>query len=131
MQRMARAIIRTALSLLLCLPNNLIGHKPHTLFLLDTDLGFQMNKPSQAFSCFQLRALTSTTENHYYMRCRFLFSLIGWSHNLSSFTHYRYKLSGMVMPALKDWLEDTFGSNLQHKSPAAVSVMNMYLLCLQ
>lgn len=55
---MARAITRTALSLLLCLPNNLVGLEPHTLFLLDTGLVFQMNKPSQAFRCFQSRALT-------------------------------------------------------------------------
>lgn len=64
MQGMARAITRAALSLLLCLPNNLIGLKPHALFLLDTGLVFQMNEPSQAFRCFQLRALTSTAGNH-------------------------------------------------------------------
>lgn len=64
MQGMARAITRTALSLQRCLPNILIGLKPHALFLLDTGLVFQMNEPSQAFRCFQLRALTSTTGNH-------------------------------------------------------------------
>lgn len=90
MQGMARAITWTGLSLLLRLPNNLIGLKPHTLFLLDTGLVFQMNKPSQAFGCFQLRALTSTTGNHFYMKLSwffFSFFLIGCSHILSSVLH--------------------------------------------
>ncbi|XP_056292136.1 alkyldihydroxyacetonephosphate synthase, peroxisomal isoform X2 [Pseudoliparis swirei] len=50
-----------------------------------------------------------------YSDTKFIFNKKGHA----EFTGKRYKLSGMVMPALKDWLEDTFGSNLQHKSPAA------------
>ncbi|TNN60365.1 Alkyldihydroxyacetonephosphate synthase, peroxisomal [Liparis tanakae] len=50
-----------------------------------------------------------------YSDTRFLFNKKGHA----EFTGKRYKLSGMVMPALQDWLEVTFGSTLQHKSPAA------------
>lgn len=35
---------------------------------------------------------------------------------------YRYRLSGLIIPSLKDWFESTFGANLQHKTPATVSV---------
>uniref|UniRef100_A0A8C3ARF9 Alkylglycerone-phosphate synthase n=1 Tax=Cyclopterus lumpus TaxID=8103 RepID=A0A8C3ARF9_CYCLU len=49
-----------------------------------------------------------------YSDTKFLFNKKGQA----EFTGKRYKLSGMIMPALKDWLEDTFGTNLQHKSPA-------------
>uniref|UniRef100_A0A8C3GA86 Alkylglycerone-phosphate synthase n=1 Tax=Cyclopterus lumpus TaxID=8103 RepID=A0A8C3GA86_CYCLU len=52
-----------------------------------------------------------------YSDTKFLFNKKGQA----EFTGKRYKLSGMIMPALKDWLEDTFGTNLQHKSPATVS----------
>uniref|UniRef100_A0AAY4EWX9 Alkylglycerone-phosphate synthase n=1 Tax=Denticeps clupeoides TaxID=299321 RepID=A0AAY4EWX9_9TELE len=34
------------------------------------------------------------------------------------FTGKRYRLSGLILPSLKDWFEGTFGANLQHKSPA-------------
>ncbi|TWW80839.1 Alkyldihydroxyacetonephosphate synthase, peroxisomal [Takifugu flavidus] len=30
----------------------------------------------------------------------------------------RYRLSGLLIPGLKDWFESTFGANLQHKTPA-------------
>uniref|UniRef100_A0A673AZ19 Alkylglycerone-phosphate synthase n=1 Tax=Sphaeramia orbicularis TaxID=375764 RepID=A0A673AZ19_9TELE len=36
----------------------------------------------------------------------------------AEFTGKRYRLSGMVMPALKEWFESTFGASLQHKTPA-------------
>uniref|UniRef100_A0A673AXH4 Alkylglycerone-phosphate synthase n=1 Tax=Sphaeramia orbicularis TaxID=375764 RepID=A0A673AXH4_9TELE len=37
----------------------------------------------------------------------------------AEFTGKRYRLSGMVMPALKEWFESTFGASLQHKTPAS------------
>ncbi len=37
------------------------------------------------------------------------------------FGGFRYRLSGLILPSLKDWFEGTFGANLQHKSPATVS----------
>lgn len=46
------------------------------------------------------------------------------------FTHSRYRLSGMIIPGLKDWMEGTFGATLQHKLPATVSAIHVYLLCL-
>uniref|UniRef100_A0AAY4EW21 Alkylglycerone-phosphate synthase n=1 Tax=Denticeps clupeoides TaxID=299321 RepID=A0AAY4EW21_9TELE len=38
------------------------------------------------------------------------------------FTGKRYRLSGLILPSLKDWFEGTFGANLQHKSPAVPSL---------
>lgn len=38
------------------------------------------------------------------------------------FYKHRYRLSGLLIPGLKDWFESTFGANLQHKTPATVSV---------
>uniref|UniRef100_A0A8C5BXR8 Alkylglycerone-phosphate synthase n=1 Tax=Gadus morhua TaxID=8049 RepID=A0A8C5BXR8_GADMO len=37
----------------------------------------------------------------------------------AEFTGKRYKLSGMIMPSLKEWFEGTFGANVQHKSFAS------------
>ncbi|GAA6108085.1 alkyldihydroxyacetonephosphate synthase, peroxisomal [Tachysurus ichikawai] len=34
----------------------------------------------------------------------------------------RYRLSGLLLPSLKDWFEGTFGANLQHKTPATASL---------
>uniref|UniRef100_A0A8C5HDL6 Alkylglycerone-phosphate synthase n=1 Tax=Gouania willdenowi TaxID=441366 RepID=A0A8C5HDL6_GOUWI len=53
-----------------------------------------------------------------YSDSRFLFNKKGQA----EFTGKRYKLSGMILPALKDWFEGTFGASLQHKSPATVSL---------
>lgn len=36
----------------------------------------------------------------------------------------------MILPSLKDWFEGTFGASLQHKSPATVSAIYIYFLCL-
>ncbi|XP_024143053.1 alkyldihydroxyacetonephosphate synthase, peroxisomal isoform X1 [Oryzias melastigma] len=36
----------------------------------------------------------------------------------AEFTGRRYKLSGMIIPGLKDWMENTFGATLQHKTTA-------------
>lgn len=36
--------------------------------------------------------------------------------------HCRYRLSGLILPSLKDWFESTFGASLQHKTPATVSL---------
>uniref|UniRef100_A0A3P9I1K0 Alkylglycerone-phosphate synthase n=2 Tax=Oryzias latipes TaxID=8090 RepID=A0A3P9I1K0_ORYLA len=36
----------------------------------------------------------------------------------AEFTGKRYKLSGMIIPGLKDWMENTFGATLQHKAAA-------------
>uniref|UniRef100_A0A7N8YBX8 Alkylglycerone-phosphate synthase n=1 Tax=Mastacembelus armatus TaxID=205130 RepID=A0A7N8YBX8_9TELE len=38
----------------------------------------------------------------------------------AEFTGKRYRLSGMIIPGLKDWLESTFGGSLQHKTPAPI-----------
>lgn len=32
----------------------------------------------------------------------------------------------MIIPALKDWMESTFGASMQHKSLATVSVINIF-----
>ncbi|KAK6485045.1 alkyldihydroxyacetonephosphate synthase [Huso huso] len=52
----------------------------------------------------------------------------GWGYNDSKFmfnkkgqaefTGKRYRLSGMVLPALREWFEKTFGASLEHKTPA-------------
>uniref|UniRef100_A0A667ZYU7 Alkylglycerone-phosphate synthase n=1 Tax=Myripristis murdjan TaxID=586833 RepID=A0A667ZYU7_9TELE len=52
-----------------------------------------------------------------YSDSRFLFNKKGQA----EFTGKRYRLSGMILPSLKDWFEGTFGASLQHKSPATVS----------
>uniref|UniRef100_A0A673MJY0 Alkylglycerone-phosphate synthase n=1 Tax=Sinocyclocheilus rhinocerous TaxID=307959 RepID=A0A673MJY0_9TELE len=52
-----------------------------------------------------------------YSDSRFLFNKKGQA----EFTGKRYRLSGLILPSLKDWFEGTFGANLQHKSPATVS----------
>ncbi|KAL4635497.1 alkyldihydroxyacetonephosphate synthase, peroxisomal [Arapaima gigas] len=54
----------------------------------------------------------------------------GWGYSDSRFffnkkgqaelTGKRYRLSGLLMPALKDWFEGTFGADLKHQSPAKV-----------
>lgn len=36
----------------------------------------------------------------------------------------------MIIPGLKDWFEGTFGASLQHKTPATVSAIHVYSLCL-
>lgn len=122
----AGVITWSALSLLLYSPNNLIGGK--SLFSLDTGLVFQMNKPNQAFRYFPIRVLTCTIGNHYYMRHSFFF-LNCCSDCLSSSTQCRYRLSGMIIPGLKEWFESTFGASLQHKTPATVSAICIHLLC--
>uniref|UniRef100_A0A3B3VEE6 Alkylglycerone-phosphate synthase n=1 Tax=Poecilia latipinna TaxID=48699 RepID=A0A3B3VEE6_9TELE len=52
-----------------------------------------------------------------YSDSRFLFNKKGQA----EFTGNRYRLSGMIIPGLKDWMEGTFGANLQHKTQATVS----------
>uniref|UniRef100_A0A671Q3N4 Alkylglycerone-phosphate synthase n=1 Tax=Sinocyclocheilus anshuiensis TaxID=1608454 RepID=A0A671Q3N4_9TELE len=52
-----------------------------------------------------------------YSDSRFLFNKKGQA----EFTGKRYRLSGLILPSLKDWFEGTFGANLQHRSPATVS----------
>uniref|UniRef100_A0A672GC09 Alkylglycerone-phosphate synthase n=1 Tax=Salarias fasciatus TaxID=181472 RepID=A0A672GC09_SALFA len=52
-----------------------------------------------------------------YSDSRFLFNKKGQA----EFTGKRYRLSGMIIPGLKDWFESTFGASLQHKTPATVS----------
>uniref|UniRef100_A0AAQ4R1S2 Alkylglycerone-phosphate synthase n=1 Tax=Gasterosteus aculeatus aculeatus TaxID=481459 RepID=A0AAQ4R1S2_GASAC len=49
-----------------------------------------------------------------YSDTKFLFNKKGQA----EFTGKRYKLSGMIIPALKEWMEGTFGTNMQHKSLA-------------
>uniref|UniRef100_A0A4W4FG22 Alkylglycerone-phosphate synthase n=1 Tax=Electrophorus electricus TaxID=8005 RepID=A0A4W4FG22_ELEEL len=49
-----------------------------------------------------------------YSDSRFLFNKKGQG----EFTGKRYRLSGMILPSLKDWFEATFGTSLQHKTPA-------------
>ncbi|XP_061648310.1 alkyldihydroxyacetonephosphate synthase, peroxisomal isoform X2 [Phyllopteryx taeniolatus] len=49
-----------------------------------------------------------------YSDSRFLFNKKGQA----EFTGKRYRLSGMIIPNLKDWFESTFGASLQHKTPA-------------
>ncbi|XP_053483040.1 alkyldihydroxyacetonephosphate synthase, peroxisomal [Ictalurus furcatus] len=53
-----------------------------------------------------------------YSDSRFLFNKKGQA----EFTGKRYRLSGLILPSLKDWFEGTFGANLQHKSPATASL---------
>uniref|UniRef100_A0A4W6EC79 Alkylglycerone-phosphate synthase n=2 Tax=Lates calcarifer TaxID=8187 RepID=A0A4W6EC79_LATCA len=48
-----------------------------------------------------------------YSDSRFLFNKKGQA----EFTGKRYRLSGMIIPGLKDWFECTFGASLQHKTP--------------
>uniref|UniRef100_A0A667ZSQ6 Alkylglycerone-phosphate synthase n=1 Tax=Myripristis murdjan TaxID=586833 RepID=A0A667ZSQ6_9TELE len=57
-----------------------------------------------------------------YSDSRFLFNKKGQA----EFTGKRYRLSGMILPSLKDWFEGTFGASLQHKSPATVSAIYIY-----
>uniref|UniRef100_H3DHT8 Alkylglycerone-phosphate synthase n=1 Tax=Tetraodon nigroviridis TaxID=99883 RepID=H3DHT8_TETNG len=49
-----------------------------------------------------------------YSDSRFFFNKKGQA----EFTGKRYRLSGLLIPGLKDWFESTCGANLQHKSPA-------------
>ncbi|KAM3861770.1 alkyldihydroxyacetonephosphate synthase, peroxisomal [Diretmus argenteus] len=49
-----------------------------------------------------------------YSDSKFLFNKKGQA----EFTGKRYRLSGMILPSLKDWFEGTFGASLQHKTPA-------------
>ncbi|KAG9338610.1 hypothetical protein JZ751_025448 [Albula glossodonta] len=53
-----------------------------------------------------------------YSDSRFLFNKKGQA----EFTGKRYRLSGMILPSLKDWFEGTFGASLQHKTPAVPSL---------
>ncbi|KAG9349481.1 hypothetical protein JZ751_027926 [Albula glossodonta] len=53
-----------------------------------------------------------------YSDSRFLFNKKGQA----EFTGKRYRLSGMIMPGLKDWFEGTFGASLLHKTPATTAV---------
>nr|XP_021334302.1 alkyldihydroxyacetonephosphate synthase, peroxisomal isoform X1 [Danio rerio] len=53
-----------------------------------------------------------------YSDSRFLFNKKGQA----EFTGKRYRLSGLILPSLKDWFEGTFGASLQHKSPATSSL---------
>uniref|UniRef100_A0A8C7WNX1 Alkylglycerone-phosphate synthase n=1 Tax=Oryzias sinensis TaxID=183150 RepID=A0A8C7WNX1_9TELE len=46
----------------------------------------------------------------------------------AEFTGKRYKLSGMIIPGLKDWMENTFGATLQHKAAATVSTVHVFQL---
>uniref|UniRef100_W5MJ60 Alkylglycerone-phosphate synthase n=2 Tax=Lepisosteus oculatus TaxID=7918 RepID=W5MJ60_LEPOC len=48
-----------------------------------------------------------------YSDSRFLFNKKGQA----EFTGKRYRLSGMIIPGLKDWFENTFGASLEHKTP--------------
>lgn len=43
----------------------------------------------------------------------------------------RYRLSGLIIPSLRDWMESTFGANLQHKSPATVSLHLSHLVLVK
>ena len=55
---------------------------------------------------------------------QFLQSLVNSSINIGNvlkaavFILFRYKLSGKVMPLLKDWMCETVGISLDHKTPA-------------
>ncbi|MEE6489758.1 hypothetical protein FKM82_015670 [Ascaphus truei] len=56
----------------------------------------------------------------------------GWGYNDSKFTFNkkgqaeftgkRYRLSGMVLPALREWMEKTFGASLDHKTTSRASL---------
>uniref|UniRef100_A0AAX7TGM9 Alkylglycerone-phosphate synthase n=1 Tax=Astatotilapia calliptera TaxID=8154 RepID=A0AAX7TGM9_ASTCA len=50
-----------------------------------------------------------------YSDSKFLYNKKGQA----EFTGKRYRLSGMIIPGLREWMESTFGANLQHKTPAA------------
>nr|XP_014349357.1 PREDICTED: alkyldihydroxyacetonephosphate synthase, peroxisomal isoform X2 [Latimeria chalumnae] len=57
----------------------------------------------------------------------------GWGYNDSKFTFNkkgqaeftgkRYRLSGMVLPSLRDWMEKTFGASLEHKTTSQTSLI--------
>uniref|UniRef100_A0A8C7RES8 Alkylglycerone-phosphate synthase n=1 Tax=Oncorhynchus mykiss TaxID=8022 RepID=A0A8C7RES8_ONCMY len=49
-----------------------------------------------------------------YSDSKFLFNKKGQA----EFTGKRYRLSGMTLPRLQDWFENTFGASVKHKSPA-------------
>ncbi|KAM8856836.1 alkyldihydroxyacetonephosphate synthase, peroxisomal [Synchiropus picturatus] len=49
-----------------------------------------------------------------YSDSRFFFNKKGQA----EFTGKRYRLSGLIIPGLKDWMEGTFGASLQHKTSA-------------
>ncbi|XP_045560359.1 alkyldihydroxyacetonephosphate synthase, peroxisomal [Salmo salar] len=49
-----------------------------------------------------------------YSDSKFLFNKKGQA----EFTGKRYSLSGMTLPSLQDWFENTFGASVKHKSPA-------------
>ncbi|KAM9486490.1 alkyldihydroxyacetonephosphate synthase, peroxisomal [Clarias gariepinus] len=53
-----------------------------------------------------------------YSDSRFFFNKKGQA----EFTGRRYRLSGLIIPSLRDWMESTFGANLQHKSPATATL---------
>ncbi|KAF5892216.1 alkyldihydroxyacetonephosphate synthase, peroxisomal, partial [Clarias magur] len=53
-----------------------------------------------------------------YSDSRFFFNKKGQG----EFTGRRYRLSGLIIPSLRDWMESVFGANLQHKSPATATL---------
>uniref|UniRef100_A0A674DUL8 Alkylglycerone-phosphate synthase n=1 Tax=Salmo trutta TaxID=8032 RepID=A0A674DUL8_SALTR len=52
-----------------------------------------------------------------YSDSKFLFNKKGQA----EFTGKRYRLSGMVLPSLQDWFENTFGASVNHKSPPTLN----------
>uniref|UniRef100_A0A6Q2ZIC0 Alkylglycerone-phosphate synthase n=1 Tax=Esox lucius TaxID=8010 RepID=A0A6Q2ZIC0_ESOLU len=53
-----------------------------------------------------------------YSDSKFLFNKKGQA----EFTGKRYRLSGMILPSLQDWFENTFGASVkQHKSPPSLN----------
>uniref|UniRef100_A0A4W6EEL8 Alkylglycerone-phosphate synthase n=1 Tax=Lates calcarifer TaxID=8187 RepID=A0A4W6EEL8_LATCA len=82
--------------------------------------GISLN--SNGTAAFSLRNSTSSLVSRQeimkwngwgYSDSRFLFNKKGQA----EFTGKRYRLSGMIIPGLKDWFECTFGASLQHKTP--------------
>uniref|UniRef100_A0A674C471 Alkylglycerone-phosphate synthase n=1 Tax=Salmo trutta TaxID=8032 RepID=A0A674C471_SALTR len=69
-----------------------------------------------------ITVLASTTElmkwNGWgYSDSKFLFNKKGQA----EFTGKRYRLSGMTLPSLQDWFENTFGASVKHKSPPVLN----------
>uniref|UniRef100_A0A674C3L3 Alkylglycerone-phosphate synthase n=1 Tax=Salmo trutta TaxID=8032 RepID=A0A674C3L3_SALTR len=52
-----------------------------------------------------------------YSDSKFLFNKKGQA----EFTGKRYRLSGMTLPSLQDWFENTFGASVKHKSPPVLN----------
>ncbi|XP_061430551.1 alkyldihydroxyacetonephosphate synthase, peroxisomal [Lethenteron reissneri] len=53
-----------------------------------------------------------------YTDSRFIFNKKGQA----EFTGKRYRVSGLVLPALREWMEQTFGASVEHHSDARTSV---------